>query len=177
MPEDLDRLQRRVSDLEREVETLRGHGRVYRGVRKRSSHCLWGLPLYDIALGPDPELGERRGHARGILAIGDIATGVLALGGVARGLVACGGLAVGLLLAIGGLGTGLIALGGLAIGGVALGGLAIGVVALGGAAWGHYALGGSALGTHVISAVGQDPEALRFFGAWIPGLDQWLPGH
>jgi hypothetical protein len=65
--------------------------------------------------GPDLERGEMRGHAKGIIAIGDIATGVVALAGVARGGLAIGGLAVGL-----------ISLGGLSIGALALGGLAIG---------------------------------------------------
>ena len=49
-------------------------------VRRRSKLTLFGLPLYDIATGPDPEKGERRGHARGIIAVGDFATGVLAIG-------------------------------------------------------------------------------------------------
>ena len=62
-----------------------------KGIRIRSSATLWGLPLLAIALGPDFEKNEIRGHARGILAIGDIATGVLAFGGLARGVIAIGG--------------------------------------------------------------------------------------
>ena len=46
---------------------------MYRGIRKRSPKTLCGLPLVDIAIGPDPEKGEMRGHAHGIIAIGDIA--------------------------------------------------------------------------------------------------------
>ena len=64
------------------------------GVRKRSSKVICGLPLYDIALGPDLQKGEVRGHARGIIAIGDVATGWLAVGGAARGIVAIGGAAL-----------------------------------------------------------------------------------
>ena len=45
-----------------------------KGVRKRSEKKLFGLPLYDIAIGADPEKDEKRGRARGIIAIGDIAT-------------------------------------------------------------------------------------------------------
>jgi len=52
-------------------------------------------------IGPDPEQGEWRGHARGLLAIGDVATGWIALGGLALGALALGGTAGGL-VAIGG---------------------------------------------------------------------------
>ena len=115
-------LKQRIETLEREVAALKNRGLPYRSIRKRSSRMVWGLPLYDIAMGPDPTNGELRGHARGIVAIGDFATGVLALGGVARGIVAVGGLALGLLLGVGGLCTGALAVGGLAIGGIAIGG-------------------------------------------------------
>lgn len=42
-------------------------------------------------------MGEPRGHARGIIAIGDFASDILAIGTVARGLVAIGGVAFGLI--------------------------------------------------------------------------------
>lgn len=175
MKDDSEQLKQRIAALEREVTALKSRGFQYRGLRKRSSRSLWGLPLYDIAMGPDPAKGELRGHARGIIAIGDIATGVLALGGVARGIFAFGGLAAGVLLGIGGLSTGLLAVGGLAVGGIALGGGAIGVIAIGGGAAGYYAVGGGAVGEHVISGMLQDPEAVRFFSEWLPGLRELLP--
>ncbi len=150
MKEDSDQLKQRVAALEREVAALKSRSFPYRGIRKRSNRCYWGLPLYDIAMGPDPEKGEMRGHAKGIIAIGDIATGVLALGGVARGVIAFGGVAAGLLL------------------GIAVGGGAIGGVAIGGGAFGYYAAGGGAFGEHVISGMSQDPEAVRFFNDWLP---------
>lgn len=53
-----------------------------------SAKTLFGLPLVSIATGPDPSRSEPRGHARGFIAIGDIATGFFALGGVARGAIA-----------------------------------------------------------------------------------------
>src|SRR5262245_17848290 len=62
-----------------------------RSIRRQSSRKICGLPLWAIALGPDWEKGEMRGHARGIVAIGDLATGWLALGGFARGFIAAGG--------------------------------------------------------------------------------------
>jgi hypothetical protein len=180
---EFDRLHQKVGTLEQEVARLK-QGAKRHGVRKRSLRSLWGLPLYDIALGPDPDRQEVRGHARGIIAIGDIATGVVALGGIARGAIALGGVAVGglcfggcalgLLVAFGGLALGSCAVGGLAIGLVALGGGAVGLVAIGGATFGYYACGGAAWGKYVLDAAHHDPEAVRFFSQWIPGFREWF---
>lgn len=145
-----------------------------RSVRRRSSYEFIGMPLYSIALGPDPAKGELRGHAKGVLAIGDLATGVVAIGGLARGVIAMGGLAFGL-VAFGGLAVGGLALGGAAIGLAALGGGALGYIAVGGAAVGVYAAGGAAFGEHVLSAAAQDPEAVRFFSDF--GLRALLGGR
>lgn len=122
-------------------------------VRYTSSFKLLGCPLLAIACGPDPERGEKRGWARGIIAIGDVATGVIAIGGLAGGGVAVGGLSCGL-----------ATIGGVALGGAVLAGVAIGGLSFGGVAIGHYAKGGVAVGTHVVSPKRQDPEALRIFG-------------
>src|SRR5262245_25019298 len=94
-------------EVSRAKERLLAYGIGIRpaGLRRQSPWRVFGLPLWSIALGPDPERGESRGHARGIFALGDQATGVFALGGWARGVVAVGGLA-----------TGAIALGGCAVG-------------------------------------------------------------
>ena len=70
------------------------------GVRRQSSYEYLGLPLWSIATGPDPARGEIRGHAKGVLALGDIATG-----GAAVGWVAIGGLALGI-YAVGGIAWG-----------------------------------------------------------------------
>ena len=154
-------LEQRVADLESEVSRLRRT--QWRGVRYRSSMGVGDIPLLAVATGPDPERGELRGHARGIVAIGDIATGVIAVGGLARGLVALGGLAVGA-IGLGGLSIGaLVAVGGVAIGSAAFGGGAIGGVAIGGGAAGYYACGGAAAGAHVIWPLKADPEAVAFF--------------
>src|SRR5437773_671432 len=83
-------------------------GMPFKGVRRQSSLTLCGLPLWAVAFGPDLEQGEMRGHARGIFAVGDMATGWFACGGLARGIFAFGGLALGL-----------FAFGGGAIGGIA----------------------------------------------------------
>src|SRR5437016_13519333 len=106
----------------------------FKSIRRQSSHTFCGLPLWAIAIGPDLERGEMRGHARAIFAVGDMATGWFACGGFARGIFAFGGLAVGL-IAFGGVAIGvLFAVGGLAIGGMAFGGGAIGGIAIGGGA-------------------------------------------
>lgn len=107
-----------------------------------------------IALGPDVARGEQRGHARAVIAVGDMATGIVALGGFARGVFAVGGLAV-------------------AIGSVAVGGGAIGGAAIGGGAAGYYACGGGAAGRYVVNATRRDPEALELFRRY--GLDGVCP--
>jgi len=61
-------------------------------IRISSTTTICGYPLYHIAVGGDAESNELRGHAKGIVAIGDIATGVIAIGGVAKGFIAVGGL-------------------------------------------------------------------------------------
>ena len=58
-----------------------------KGIRYRSARSWAGMPLVDIALGPDPDRGESRGHARGVIAIGDTARGIVAVGGFAAGAV------------------------------------------------------------------------------------------
>ncbi len=157
-------LEQRVQELESELARMRGSR--LRGIRRKAGFELFGLPAYAIALGPDPATGEMRGHARGFLAIGDLATGVIAIGGLARGLVALGGLAIGG-ITFGGRSLGLgLALGGAAIGGVALGGGALGGVAMGGASCGVYAVGGAVAGKHVVGPGRRDPEAERFFTSW-----------
>jgi hypothetical protein len=161
--ENREELQRRVADLEKQVSALKGRGLV-RGIRKRADWGIGEIPFYDIALGPDLERGELRGHARGIIAIGDFATGILAFGGLARGVVAFGGLAAGF-VSFGGLSVGILgAIGGVAIAGLAaLGGAAVGSAAIGGGAVGYYACGGGAAGKHVVDAAHRDPEAEKFF--------------
>ncbi len=143
-------------------------GLPMRGMRRRSARQIFGLPLWAIAIGPDWERGEIRGHARGIFAFGDLATGWFACGGLARGLIAVGGLAIGL-VAFGGGAIGiLVAAGGGAIGGLALGGGAVGAIAIGGGACGYYAFGGGTAGIHTVSALYQDPAALAFFQQYFP---------
>ena len=160
-----------LKELTAEVKQLRQIAALtYKGVRYRSKMTLWGLPLVSIATGPDLEAGELRGHAKGIIAIGDIATGFLAIGGCAIGGIALGGFALGG-VSFGGCALALFgAMGGLAVGAVAIGGMAVGGIAAGGMAMGYYACGGHAIGIHVVGPMFQSPEAIEFFGRFIPGL-------
>jgi len=129
-------------------------GRSIVGERTRRGGWLFGLGY----LG-----GRAASHARGWIAVGDVATGaLLAIGGYANGVVAIGGMCFGV-VSFGGLSAGLLALGGVALGLQAIGGLAVGLIAIGGLAIGHYALGGVAIGHHVLSWAEQDVEAARHF--------------
>lgn len=132
-------------------------------VRKRSRTRLFGLPLWEIASGPDRKRGESRGHARAIFAVGDVADGVFALGGVARGVFTVGGISLGV-LSLGGVAISLVgAMGGVAIAPLAYGGAAVGGVAVGGAAVGIYAKGDTAIGVHVI----EHPSRKRRVWNWL----------
>ena len=143
--------------------------RVPRGVRWNSSARFLEYPVISIALGPDPANNETRGHARGIIALGDIATGMIALGGLARGLVALGGLAIGG-IALGGGAIGIVAMAGLAMGYIAAGGAAIGYAAIGGLAIGQYAMGGAVFGKYVVGPLQRDPQAVEFFSNLWPSI-------
>ena len=55
---------------------MRRGDQVIPGRRYRSHATLFGQPILAISTGPAP--GEKKGHARGIIAIGDRATGLLA---------------------------------------------------------------------------------------------------
>ena len=157
-------LEKRVEELEAEIAALRERTLLPPiGIRRRATWSIADMPLYEIALGSDPGRRQLRGHARGIIAIGDVASGVLAIGGYARGIVAIGGLAAGI-VSFGGLSVGLLgAIGGLAIGGISLGGAAVGGVAVGGSSVGYYACGAASTGIHVVSAIERSPDAAALF--------------
>jgi predicted RNA-binding Zn-ribbon protein involved in translation (DUF1610 family) len=132
---------------------------AYRGKRWRSRARLWGYPVVDIATGPSG--AEMRGHAKGIIAIGDIATGGIAIGGIARGIVAIGGVAMGA-FTIGGVSIGvLMGLGGCATGAIVLGGFAVGLFALGGGSVGLFASGGGPIGLYTCGPRGYDSAKAR----------------
>lgn len=126
------------------------------GYEYKSKRCWHGLPLVHINLGYTRYgFGLRR--AKGVIAIGNIATGILALGGFSIGVVSLGGISLGLL-----------ALGGVALGGVAVAGCAMGIVAIGASAIGVYSLGAASVASRAAvgaaarcshASAGTDPEA------------------
>ena len=139
----------------------------------KSKRTLFGLPLIHINCG----YGLR--WARGILAVGNVATGLVALGGVSAGLLSLGGVALGLLLALGGVALGAIAIGAVAAGLLAWGGVALGWLSVGGVVKGVYAMGGVAAGSKVAMgglasaplAIGAAAEGARTFLVTEHGLD------
>lgn len=139
----------------------------------KSKRTLFGLPLVHINCG----YGLR--WARGILAVGNVATGVFAFGGVSAGLFSLGGVALGLLLALGGVALGVIAIGAVAAGLLAWGGVVLGWLSVGGVAKGVYAMGGVAAGSKVAMggiasaplAIGAAAEGARTFLVTEHGLD------
>ena len=125
-------------------------------MRWSSGMKVFGLPVVDIALGPYPPRGEKRGRAMGIFAVGDSAIGVFAVGVLAFGAVPLGALSVGAL-----------PLGAVAVGLMAYGGVAVGFAAVGGVVAGWYACGALPVGGYVVSPWRIDPEAAEFFSDWL----------
>lgn len=132
----------------------------------KSKRTLFGLPLVHI------HLGRRSCWAKGVIAIGNVATGFIALGGLALGLFSLGGISLGLLLALGGLALGGVSAGGVAAGLAAWGGVAFGLLACGGVCCGWYAWGGVALASRV--AVGGVASAPLAIGAAAEGAQTFL---
>ena len=157
-------LEQQVNELDAQVAALRARNLLPpSGIRHRATWSIASMPLYDISLGSHAGRRQMRGHARGIIAIGDRASGVLAIGGYARGVVAIGGLATGI-VSIGGLSIGLVsALGGLAIGALSIGGAAVGGIAVGGTTVGYSACGAASTIRHVISTAQRSPDASVLF--------------
>lgn len=133
----------------------------------KSKRTLFGLPPVHINLSYGRFSGLRR--AKGIIAIGNIATGILAFGGISAGIFSLGGISGGL-FSLGGLSLAvLLSLGGLSIGGIAFGGLALGIFACGGCAIGVYSIGGAAIAAQIASggtaygtvAIGNHPSGIH----------------
>ncbi|MGE3109052.1 MAG: hypothetical protein AB7G11_11580 [Phycisphaerales bacterium] len=169
---------------------VRGRASISHKQRRfRTEATLFGLPIIDLCLGLDEH--GKIGRAKGIIAIGDIATGGIAIGNKwATGIFACGGggsaglcavgggMSLGLLTAVaGGAGIGGISLGGFAAGGIASGGAAVAFVAQGGTAVGFYARGGGAIGVHTIDAQGPSSQhAIDTFAALEPYIGRPTSG-
>ena len=112
----------------------------------KSTVTFFGLPLLHYTHGKCPETG-RRIIAKGVVAIGRLATGILAIGHASFGVIAIGQLGLGLLLGLGQGATGLYAIGQVAVGLMfGLGQIATGEIAIGQVAYGKYVLAQSGYG-------------------------------
>ncbi len=148
---------------------------------------ICGIPLVHI------HFGFAKCRAKGIIAIGNVATGLVSFGFLSLGLIsfgilaiglfAFGSLALGLLFGAGGVATGCFAFGGVAIGVLSFGGLAVGYCAVGGMAVGQFALGdwaqGGWLAVGVTNASGTHafyvPEMLNELGEFLDeNASVWL---
>lgn len=113
---------------------------VYEYISKRK---VFGLPLVHI------HFGSGFYRAKGIIAIGNIATGFISIGLISCGILSGGLLSIGLLswacLSIGLL----LSLGAISIGALALGGVAIGLFSFGGLSIGLYSFGGCTIAKNI----------------------------
>lgn len=113
----------------------------------KSKKTVKGLPLVHVNFG----LGLYR--AKGIFAIGNIATGVFALGLISAGMIDIGLLAFGL-LALGTIAVGLISMGSLAVGCIAFGAITCGIFCMGALNFGQFCFGALSYGKQV--AIGDE---------------------
>ena len=129
-----------VGNVTKQEVELRPKAKVFEYVSKKK---VFGVPLVHIHIG----LGIYR--AKGIIAIGNIATGVVSIGLFSLGVISLGIFALGLFtwacLSIGLLG----ALGAISIGAFAFGGVAIGLFSFGGLSIGLYSFGGCAIAKNI----------------------------
>lgn len=133
----------------------------------KSKCTLFGLPLVHVKV-----QSNRLCWARGVIAVGNVATGLVAVGGFfSGGLVSIGGFSLGL-LSIGGICAGLAAIGGIAAGLLAWGGLAFGLISLGGVAVGQFAYGGVAVGGKL--AIGRAAAGPVAVGEAVDGAKAFL---
>ncbi|MCL2843377.1 MAG: helix-turn-helix domain-containing protein [Oscillospiraceae bacterium] len=139
----LDSLLQDGQPLEFAGTTVRQGGQSARWQYEyKSKRTLFGLPLVHVNVG----FGLYR--AKGILAIGTIATGLLSIGAISVGLLSIGAMGVGL-IALCALAFGILAFGSVAVGVFAVGALAIGIFALGALSIGMFSTGALAVASHV----------------------------
>lgn len=160
------------------------------GWEYKSRRTLFGWPLLHVVFGTHPQTGKPI-PARGVIAVGGVATGFLAIGGQCYGAIAIGGIAFGV-FSFGGVSFGMLAFGGLALGAFAIGGLTIALIfaagglamapiAIGGLSFGYLAMGGLAKGFHIFDSTHRDSVALKqLFEQTLPWVTRglsfiWLP--
>lgn len=128
------------------------------------SHASWaGLPLLHYTYGVCPETGKRI-TAKGVIAVGRIATGILAVGQAAIGLIAVGQLCLGAVFGLGQAASGFYAVGQIAVGAaLGVGQLATGYTAIGQLALGKFILAQLGSGAYAVLPERSDHEALEHF--------------
>ncbi len=140
----------------------------------RSHGTFLGLPWLHYTRGRSPETG-RRVAAKGVVAVGRIATGFVALGQAAFGLIALGQLAVGIFLGLGQLCCGWTAVGQVALGvAYGLGQVATGWVVVGQVGFGHVVLAQLGKGEAVWSPGRHDPVAVDYFTSLWHSVQEWF---
>lgn len=134
-------------DTKHQEEKVSKDDRYYYGRRYRyeykSKRTLFDLPLVHI------NVGRGMHRAKGIIAIGTIATGFISIGVLSFGLISIGALCLGILLSLGAFSLGTVSIGGIAAGIISLGGVSLGVFSVGGLSWGIYSVGGAAFGKNI----------------------------
>ena len=132
----------------------------------KSKRTFLDMPLVHVNIGR----GVRR--AKGVLAIGNIATGVLSIGLVSVGFLAFGLLSIGL-VGIGALSLALLlAIGSVSVGAFSIGAVAIGVVTLGAVSIGMYSVGALAVASRV--AIGDHAYGHIAVGRVVDGAREFI---
>ena len=138
-------------------------GNVY---EYKSERTFNGLPLIHIHIG----LGARK--AKGVIAIGNVATGLISIGLVSAGFLSLGLLSAGI-LSFGLLTIGLLlAIGTVSIGTLSIGAIAIGLVTIGALSFGVYSLGALSVASRV--AVGDSAYAPIAVGRKVKGVFEFI---
>lgn len=115
----------------------------------KSKKIIKGIPLVHVNIG----LGVYR--AKGIVAIGNLASGVFALGFLSAGIVSAGIISAGILLSLGTIAAGLlISMGTVAVGCFAFGAIAVGIFCVGALNFGEFCFGALSYGRQV--AIGDE---------------------
>lgn len=132
--------------VEKEAETSYGKQKKFH-YEYKSKKMVRGIPLVHVNFG----LGFYR--AKGIFALGNIATGIFALGFISAGVIDIGLLASGL-LALGTVAVGLVSMGTFAVGCVAMGAFSFGIFCMGALNFGQFCFGALSYGKQI--AIGDE---------------------
>lgn len=128
----------------------------------KSKKIVFGMPLVHI------NIGFGRKKAKGIIAIGNIASGLVSIGFVSFGLISMGLVSIGLLsfgiIAIGAL----LAAGAISVGTISFGAIALGIFATGAISAGMFSIGAISAATHI--AIGNHASGTIAIGEVVDGI-------